>query len=85
MADADFVLGEVPRIMDESYKSWYKDSRSLLKYPHIIVEFIDSCGFTCDDLHRIMVWIEWIKWSDYEDTRTDDFDTYNAQRDAELE
>lgn len=81
MTDADFVLGEVPRIMDESYKNWYKDSRELLKYPQEIISFIDSCNFTCDQLSRIARAIEDMKWSDYyeEESTEDMFDRTQAQ------
>lgn len=79
------ILEEIGKTFSEWYDMGYANSRQLLKYPHEIITFIESCNFDCEQLQRIMVWIEWIKWSDYEDTRIDDFDTYDARRDAELE
>lgn len=69
----------------EAYNSWLSDKESLLKYPSEIISFIDSCGFDCEQLQRIIRGIEDLHGSDYEDGKSNDFDQYDARRDAELE
>lgn len=40
---------------------------------------------TCDELARLLSEIEDLKWSDYEDSKEQDLDMYDACRDATLE
>lgn len=60
------MMDTVPKAMSESYTRWFNDRWTLLKYPQEIISFIDSCGFTCDQLSRIARAVEDMKWSDYE-------------------
>ena len=84
MTDTDF-LAEVPWIMDKWYQLWCEHTKRSLKYPQEIVSFIDSCGFTCEQLHRIIQDLEDLKWSDYEDNRPDDFDRSDELREQRWE
>lgn len=75
------VLEEFGKTFSEWYTMGYDASRKLLKYPQEIISFIDSCGFTCDQLSRIARAIEDMKWSDYyeEESTEDMFDRTQAQ------
>lgn len=65
----------------EAYKEWLADKAELLKYPHQIISFIDSCGFTCKELQSIAREIEELKWRDFEESESsiDMFDRVEAQ------
>lgn len=67
--------------MKNSYKMWQEASLSLLKFPFAIVEFIDSCNFTSDQLKSIIRDIEELKWSDFDEWESiqDQFDRSEAQ------
>ena len=78
------MVDYVAKAMSESYTRWFNDRWTLLKYPEQIISFIDSCGFTCDQLSRIARAIEDMKWSDYE-WNTDDYDRTDDLREQRWE
>jgi hypothetical protein len=49
------------------------------------IAFIEWQKMTCDELARLLSEIEDLKWSDYEDSKEQDLDMYDACRDATLE
>jgi len=65
-------------------KSW-DSSRDMLKSIPNLLLFIDSCNFTCDQLHELFLRIEDLKGSDYYDDilgfddsdRSDELREYN--------
>lgn len=64
-------------------KSW-DSSRDMLKSIPNLLLFIDSCNFTCDQLHELFLRIEDLKGSDYDDIlgfddsdRSDELREYN--------
>ena len=65
---------------DKWWDGWKGFARQELKIVPNLISFVDSCGFSCDDLQSIIRWLEELHWSDYE-AWFDDSDRSDELRD----
>ena len=57
----------VTNTIEEAYELGKKHKAESLSNVFAILQFIQSQNFTCDQLHKIALWLEDIKGSDYYD------------------
>lgn len=67
--------------VQDIYELGKKHLRQELNSVPTLLEYIESCNFTCDQLHEIYLAVEEMRWIDYDDwLRYDDSDRSDELR-----